>query len=228
MVDKHKVLIILPAYNEGKVIGTVIDLIKSEGYSNILVIDDKSSDNTVKEVISKNVFLKVHSINKGAGAATRSGLDYARKINKFDFVVLMDSDGQHDPKDISKLLDFSKDYDVVIGSRMIDNNNMPFFRKFANKFGSFITWLFFGLYVTDSQSGFKVFNKKAYSNIKITYDRYEFCSEIIGQIKKKNLTFKEIPIKVIYNDHSMNKGHGQGLFNGFKMIWRFMFGPKKK
>ena len=112
-------------------------------------------------------------------------------------------------------------YDVVMGSRLRDFAKMPWSRRVANFIGSIVTWFFFGLFVRDSQSGFKVFNRKAISTITITFDRYEFCSEIIGEIYRHGLSWKEVPISVIYTEHSLKKG--QSIANGFRMVMRFLF-----
>jgi glycosyltransferase involved in cell wall biosynthesis len=216
------ILIILPAYNESSVISSVISDIKKEGYENILVVDDCSSDDTFNVSEQAGVIVLRHPINRGAGAATATGIEYAKR-NNFEKIVLMDSDGQHSSKDISKLLNHLDKFDVVIGSRMIgDLEAMPVQRKLANKIGSLVTLFFFGKFVHDSQSGFKAFNRHAIESIRITFDRYEFCSEIIGEISNHDLSVKEVPIKVLYSEHSMKKGHGQSIGNGFKMIVKFL------
>jgi len=218
-----KVLIALPAYNEASVISDVILRIQKAGYTDILVVDDGSKDNTSAKALDAGANVVTLPINRGAGAATATALTYAKRHN-YDFIVLMDADGQHNPKDIARLLEYSDRYDVVIGSRLtlesLKKKDMPLIRKILNTGGSFVTWLFFGLYVADSQSGFKVFNKKAMNAVRITFDRYEFCSEIIGEIKRNNLTHTEVPIEVIYTAHS--KAKGQNFWNAFKMIARFL------
>lgn len=222
---KSSTLIIMPAYNEGNVISKVISDIKSEGFSNILVVDDCSRDNTF-EVCSglSGVTVLRHIVNRGAGAATATGLEYAKQ-NGYDKIVLMDGDGQHSPKDIKKLLKaLSGDVNVVIGSRMIGSlTDMPIQRKIANFVGSLVTFFFFGKYVRDSQSGFKAFDRTAIEKINITFDRYEFCSEIVGEIGLHNLVVSEVPIKILYSNHSMGKGHGQSIGNGFRMVFKFLF-----
>lgn len=215
----YKTLIALPAFNEEKVIEKVINDIKKEGYEEILVVDDSSKDNTSKKALNSGAKVLTHPVNRGAGGATATAIEYAKR-NKYDYLVLMDSDGQHSPKDIKKLLRESKNHDVIIGSRMINSKGMPLSRRILNSGGSMITWALFGLYVKDSQSGFKILNRKAIEMINITYDRYEFCSEIIGEIYSKKLKHKEVPIKVIYTDHSIAKG--QSFMNGIKMILRFI------
>lgn len=210
-----KVLIGMPAYNEGKVVGKVVKELKKEGYTEILVVDDASKDGTEEEARKSGATVLRHVLNRGTGAATMTAISYAYE-NDYDFIVLIDSDGQHSPKDVKKLLKYKDKYDVVIGCR--EKKDMPFVRRIANKVGNLITWLFFGLYVSDSQSGFKLLNRKAMEKINITYDRYEFSSEIIGDIKRHKLKYKEVPIKTIYTEHSQSKG--QSVKNGFVMIVR--------
>ncbi|MGE0792839.1 MAG: glycosyltransferase family 2 protein [Candidatus Woesearchaeota archaeon] len=221
MVVKDKVCIVLPAYNEGKVIYKVLKEIQNEGYNNLFVINDCSKDDTEKQAKKSGAKVISHEKNKGVGAATKTGIEFVKKLN-FDYFVLMDSDGQHSPKDLHKLLNYAPKYDVIIGSRLINMKGMPLHRKIFNIIGSFVTWIFFGMYVRDSQSGFKVFNKKAINKINLSYDGFEFCSEMIGEIHKNKLSFREVPIRVIYSNHSMKKGHGQNLANGIQMVWRFL------
>lgn len=216
------ILIGIPAYNEAPVIAQTISTIKKYEYENIVIVDDCSKDNTVQIAQKLGAQVIQLPVNRGAGGATSTIIKFAKEHN-YDYLVLIDADLQHHPKDISKLLKFKSKYDVIIGSRMIgDTSTMPILRRIANTFGSIITWIFFGIYINDSQSGFKVLNKKAISSIKITLDRYEFCSEILGECHKHKLSIKEIPIGVHYSKHSLEKEHGQSIFNGFWMIWRFL------
>ncbi len=220
MIDKKDVLIVLPAYNESKTIINVIEGIRYQGYDNILVIDDCSTDST-KDILKKNnVTFLHHIINRGAGAATNTGITYA-KNKKYNYLVLMDSDGQHNPEDIHKIVKALENYDTVIGSRMLMySNKMPISRKIANYIGSILTFIIYGIYIRDSQSGFRGFSKKAIDKINITNDRFEFCSEMSGEIHKYGLKYKEIPIEVIYTKESLKKG--QSIKNGFKMLFRLI------
>jgi polyprenyl-phospho-N-acetylgalactosaminyl synthase len=213
-----KILIGMPAYNEGPVIGKVIDSLRAQGYTNIVVCNDGSKDTTAHVAQSHGARVISHKINRGAGAATATLLAYAKRVQA-DYLVLLDSDGQHSPQDVARLLSVAPKYNVVIGSRNILDSRMPLSRKLLNFGGSIVTCLFFGRFVFDSQSGFKVFDAKALANISLTYDTYEFCSQIIGEIAKHQLTVKEIPIQVIYTAHSKKKG--QNFWNGIKMLFRF-------
>lgn len=225
----NNIYIILPAYNEEKVIKEVITDIQKQGYSNIIVVNDGSSDNTYQEAKSTGIITLSHPINRGKGAATQTGIDAAKLLNA-DIIVTMDSDGQHDPKDIKKLIQPILDdkADVVIGSRMLNTKGMPKSRIIMNKIANIVTYIFFGIMVTDSQSGFRAYNKKAYTSVYTYMDRYEFESEMLGQIKNAKLRIKEVPIKVIYTDYSKNKYKHmsrfspQGLTNGVKMVIRLI------
>jgi len=229
MNSNIKPYIILPAYSEGNIIKEVIKDIKKEGYLNIIVVDDGSNDNTYEQAISTGVIVIKHPINRGKGAATQTGIDAAKLLNA-DIIVTMDSDGQHNPKDITKLIQpiLDNKADVVIGSRMLNTKGMPKSRIVMNKIANIVTYIFFGIMVTDSQSGFRAYNKKAYISVYTYMDRYEFESEMLGQIKNVKLRIKEVPIKVIYTDYSKNKYKhmsrfsAQGLTNGVKMVIRLI------
>lgn len=224
MAKKHdNIWIVLPAYNEGRVIADVISRIKKEGYKNIVVVDDFSKDNTSSESSRAGANAISHMVNRGAGAATKTGIDYAL-LHGADIIVTLDSDGQHLPADIKRVVKpiIEGKADVVIGSRLINPEGMPMIRQIANKIGNLSTYFLFGLMVTDSQSGFKAFSRMAAEKIQIRTNRYEFCSEVISEIKKNKLRIAEVPIKVIYTDYSMTKGHGQGLVNGIKTLSKLL------
>lgn len=218
-INSKNIWIILPAYNEGRVIGQVIADIRNEGYKNIIVVDDFSKDDTLGIAKKAGAHAIRHVINRGAGAATKTGIDYALNENAA-VIVTMDSDGQHLPLDIKKLVEpiMHDGLDVVIGSRLINPEGMPWIRRVANRMGNLSTHILFGINVTDSQSGFKAFSRMAAEKIQIRTNRYEFCSEVLHEIKKNRLRFAEVPIKVIYTDYSMTKGHGQGIINGIKTL----------
>lgn len=229
MNSNMQTYIILPAYSEEKIIKEVIKDIQKEGYTNIIVVDDGSNDKTYDESLSTGVITIKHPINRGKGAATQTGIDAAKLLNA-DIIVTMDSDGQHNPKDIKKLVKpiLNNKADVVIGSRMLNTKGMPKSRIVMNKIANIITYIFFGIMVTDSQSGFRAYNKKAYNSVYTYMDRYEFESEMLGQIKSANLKVKEVPIKVIYTEYSKNKYKhmkefpAQDLTNGIKMLVRLI------
>lgn len=225
----NNVYIVLPAYNEAPVIKNVINGVRKAGFDNIIVVDDGSSDNTFQESLTTGAIVLRHLLNRGKGAATQTGLDAAKLLHA-DFVVTIDADGQHDPKEIKKLLEPLKSgsADVVIGSRMLNVVGMPFSRILMNKVGNFITYIFFGIKVSDSQSGFRAYSYNAVNSVYTYLDGYEFESEMLGEIRRANLRIKEVPIKVFYSDYSLNKYKSsktmtsQGFLNGIKMVKNFI------
>lgn len=226
---QKSIYIVIPAFNEEKAIGKVIKDIQKQGFNQIIVIDDGSFDNTRETVESLNCISLRHIINRGKGAATQTGLDAAELLGA-DIVVTMDADGQHVAGDIKKLVEpiLDKKCDVTLGSRLLESEGMPLSRKIINFFGNLITYFFYGIYVSDSQSGFRAYSKKAIQFIDTKMDRYEFESEILQQVKDAKLKFIEVPIDVKYTEYSKNKWDGikdfprQRFLNGFKMLYRMI------
>ena len=218
-----KIFILIPAFNEETVIREVITEIKKAGYENIIVVDDGSADNTQiaaqKEI---GVISLRHSINRGKGAAVKTGIEAAKMLGA-DIVVTIDGDGQHNPDDIARMLELiEQGNDVVLGSRLKNPKGMPLWKIAANHFGNFCTWAIYGLWVTDSQSGFRAYSKKAIQLIDTKTDRYEYDSEVIREIYRNKLKFTETPIEVRYTEYSMNKVHKMNLKNGFKTLIKMM------
>ena len=220
-----KIYIVIPAYNEEKVIQEVITDIQKAGYENIIVVDDGSSDKTffkAQKILGNLVFR--HKINRGKGAATKTGIEAAKLLGA-DIIVTVDGDGQHNPADISKLtkpIEF-ENFDVVLGTRLLNPKGMPFHKIIANHIGNFFTWWLFGLWVTDSQSGFRAYSRHAAEIINTKADRYEYDSEVIREIYLYKLKYVEIPITVRYTDYSMSKIQKQDFLTGLKTLYKIIW-----
>lgn len=213
-----KTFLVIPAYNEVNIISDVIKEVKDAGYENIIVVDDGSSDRTYQKAKESGVVALRLCINRGKGAAVKTGVT-AAKILGAEIIITMDADGQHNPLDAKKMEDAIKQgADVVLGSRLINPKGMPFHKKIANKIGNLITWILCGIYVSDSQSGFRAYSKKAMDLINTRNDRYEYDSEVIREISKNKLSFIEMPIEVRYTEYSINKKSKMNFSNGIKII----------
>lgn len=215
--------IVIPAYNEEKVIQDVIREIQAVGYRQIIVVDDGSCDHTCQRAKEMpGVVTLKHLINRGKGASVKTGVEAAKLLGA-DTVVTMDGDGQHNPKDIVPMLDkIQEGYDVVLGSRLIDCQNMPKYKIVHNRIGNLLVWMLYGLFVTDSQSGFRAYSHKALHTIDTRTDRYEYDSEVVREIHRHKLKFIEIPIEVRYTEYSMSKQHKMNLKNGFKTLIKML------
>jgi glycosyltransferase involved in cell wall biosynthesis len=212
----------IAAYNEGKVIGGVIDEVKKQGFKNIIVVDDGSTDDTFKKAQSKDVIVLRHILNRGKGAAVKTGIEAALRLGA-DYLVTIDGDGQHDSSDAKKMVKLlNQGYQIVLGNRFNGKNKIPAFKKFANFFADFFVFLLTGVWVKDTQSGFRAFKSEVFKKINLEHDRYEFESEIIYKMIYHRLKFTEIPIKVRYTPYSQQKAQKQNLVNGIKTLIKIL------
>ncbi len=216
------VVFIIPAYNEAEVIGKVIkglniSLGKVKYNYKIVVVDDGSKDDTAIISMAAGAHVIKHILNTGSGGATATGLSYAQQ-NGYDIAVTLDADGQHSPKDALRgVTEINKRRcDLLIGSRLIDSTGMSKVKIMGNKGLSYITYILFGINVTDSQSGLRVYSKKALDNLKWKTSGYEFCSEMLWRAKQLKLDIQEYPIQAIYTEYSSAKG--QNNWNAFNII----------
>lgn len=217
-----RVCIVLPTWNEATVIGKVvtgaIKALEASPYSGVvLVVNDGSKDDSSKLARKHGAVVIDHILNTGAGGATATGLSYAEQ-NDFDIAVTMDADGQHDIRDVMKGIDeiIKRGDDLLIGSRLIDSKGMSKVKVIGNKGLSALTYLLFGINSTDSQSGLRVFSRRALEQLRWKTSGYEFCSEMLWRAKQQGLKMSEYPIKAIYTDYS--KAKGQNNWNAINII----------
>ncbi|MFH1641664.1 MAG: glycosyltransferase family 2 protein [Nanoarchaeota archaeon] len=192
-----KILVLIPCYNHGKYLPHVISDVKK--YCNdIVVINDGSTDNTGK-ILSTLSGVKIfhHPINKGKGAALKTGFEYAIK-NGYHAVITIDADGQHKAFDIPNFIKNSDDCHMLIGSRMYNVRHMPLRRVLANFISSFFVSLKSGMNVPDSQSGYRLIKTSALRNLDLQDDGYQMETEIILKAAKLGYKIGHIPIDTIY------------------------------
>ena len=221
-----RVLVCIPAFNEAKNISDIIS--KSKKYANeIIVYDDGSTDDTYEVAMAAGATVIRNPENKGYGVAIRSLFQFAKERNA-DVMVTLDSDGQHDPDQIPDLIRpiLQDKLDIVIGSRFLnkeDKKKVPRYRSFGIKtITKFTQYVSYGN-ITDSQSGFRAYNKNALSKINLFEDGMAVSTEILLRAREKNLLSTEVPITIIYDikdtsTHNPLK-HGIGvLFSVFQFI----------
>lgn len=221
-----KLTVIVPAYNEASVIGKVLSTLKKQlrkiGEYEIVVVDDGSSDKTSGEATKAGVGVLRHTVHRGLGGALGTGLEYAKRTNA-QLVVTFDADGQHDPRDIPRVINLihSDAADVVIGSRTLrDRRMIPWDRKLVIWASNIATYLLFGVKTSDSQSGFRAFSGKAIQRITLKTQEMEVSSELFSEIRRLRLRVSEVPIRVIYTDYSRKKG--QSNLNAASVLARLL------
>ncbi|KAF5072481.1 MAG: glycosyltransferase family 2 protein [Methanobacterium sp.] len=195
-----RIITIIPAYNEETAILNVVKGVKK--YSDVLVVDDGSTDKTA--ILAKNVGATVikHWKNIGKGAAIKTGLKSAIE-DDYDFMVLLDGDGQHDPQCIPFLLGGMDGVDLLIGSRFLNMTpqNMPLQRRLSNGITTWLIRFMTGYHITDSQCGFRVISKKAAPFFTgISYNDYVYESEVLCKASENDLVVGERPIQCIYGN----------------------------
>ncbi|MDO5819233.1 MAG: glycosyltransferase family 2 protein [Methanobrevibacter sp.] len=204
------VYLVVPAFNEEKTVSQIIEGIAERGY-NVILVNDGSRDKTLKLAIESKrkypnqIFVVSHVINRGLGAALKTGMVVA--LNKgAEYIVTFDADGQHEIADIPKVCKPLQDgeADVVIGARPFED--MPISKSFANYIMNALTLIFYGRNVKDSQSGLRAFTAHAADIINIVSRGYGVSSEFIKEISDKKLRLAEVTITTIYTPETQNKG----------------------
>ena len=204
------VYLVVPAFNEEKTVSQIIEGIAERGY-NVILVNDGSRDKTLKLAIESKrkypnqIFVVSHVINRGLGAALKTGMVVA--LNKgAEYIVTFDADGQHEIADIPKVCKPLQDgeADVVIGARPFED--MPISKSFANYIMNALTLIFYGRNVKDSQSGLRAFTAHAADVINIVSRGYGVSSDFIKEISDKKLRLAEVTITTIYTPETQNKG----------------------
>lgn len=214
------ILAIIPAYNEGEKIGEVVSGLKNKANLplDVLVVNDGSKDETASRALETGAMVISHAINRGQGAALKTGIDFAIKKN-YQTVIFFDADGQMDPVEAYNLnLKLNEGYGVVLGSRNIGRViDMPLSTKIVKKLALIFTRLISGLNLTDTHNGFQAWRISALSQIKLDQDRMAHASQILNEISRLKLKYCEVPVTIKYTDYSKRKG--QRLWNSFNILW---------
>jgi len=223
---KPRLAVIIPAYNEALVIASTLrDLRRITSRlplpTDLVVVDDGSRDDTGGAAFGAD-YLLTHRKNCGLGAALMTGIEFARRAG-YTYAITFDADGQHLPKDLSlALAKLQEGYDVVVGSRFLGTHSgMPRARRLLLALGNWITFLFFGVKTSDSQSGFRGLSRSALDSLKLRSNRMEVSSEFYGEIRRLHLKYTEIPIHVRYTAYSLKKG--QSNSNGLKVLVKLLY-----
>ena len=211
----------IPAYNEENHIADVIK--KSLLYvDQVVVCDDGSTDDTAKIAKSAGAIV-ISQSNQGYGAAISTLFDYARR-NNAKIMVTLDSDGQHNPEQIPLLLDaiITHGVDVSVGSRFLGDTEASGYRKAGIKIITSAANYGTNLKISDSQSGFRAYSRKAISTIHPTEQGMSVSTEILLKISNKGLSLAEVPISIIYgSDTSEHNSVSHGvsvLMNTLKYV----------
>ncbi|NQT71172.1 MAG: glycosyltransferase [Chloroflexi bacterium] len=210
--DQPKIVAAIPCFNEERFIGSVVA--KTKKYVNkVIVIDDGSTDESSEVAKATGAAVYCHDENRGYGAAISSALDRGRSL-KADILIILDGDGQHDPKEIPHLIQpiLDGDADIVVGSRFLGKTNKsPLYRRIGQQALTTLTNIGSGHKLTDSQSGCRAYSAKALKELNLSERGMSVSSEIQFAIKEAGLRVAEVPIDVSYEDRTKRNPMGHGI-----------------
>lgn len=219
MTDKSRIFVVVPAYNEGRVLRSTLDPLIARRYS-VVVVDDGSSDETWTILASLPVHALRHPVNLGQGAALQTGTLYALR-QRAEVIVHFDADGQHAAEEIDLLVEpiLRGGVDVVLGSRFLldsDRRKVPWRKRILLRAGVVVSWMMTGVWLSDAHNGFRALSRAAAARIHLHERGFAHATEILGQIRAAGLRYVERPTTVRYSDYSQAKG--QPLMNSLSIV----------
>ena len=211
-----RVFVVIPVYNEGSAVRTVVDAVsRFVSPRNIVLVDDGSIPKVPRDATGHARVLR-HCINLGKGMALKTGCEHAMSLGA-EAIVLMDGDGQHEPMEISKLVSRLENADVVFATREL-NRQMPAFRLAGNwTLNQCARWLF-RIELKDIWCGFRAFRGDVFE--KIVWDAHDYAVDVEMAVRacKQGLTCHEVPIKTVYHDAHK----GVTVVDGLRLLWRLV------
>ena len=223
--------IVIPVYNHGTQVAQVISAARPLGLP-IFVVDDGSIDSTAAVLAAqKNITVLHHPVNRGKGAALLTG--FAAAAPTCDWALTIDADGQHDPADGQALLAIARQGArvVVVGSRQgMTGGHVPWTSRFGRGFSNFWVWVAGGPWITDSQSGFRLYPLPETMELGVAARRYQFEVEVLVRARWRGITTVETEVSVVYQPRGVRVSHFRPWQDFFRnsstfcrLIWSRLF-----
>ena len=213
--------LIVPCYNEATVIREVL-INARETFPNIVAVNDGSRDNSAQEIHAAGAHLVNHPVNLGQGAALQSGVEYARAQPGAKYFVTFDADGQHQVKDVLRMVGRLREeaVDIIVGTRFgrprAEGDQVPWIKRVVLRTVVFLSPTTRKLGLTDAHNGLRVFNKKVAGEMDIRMNGMSHASELVSMIAERKWRVSEEPVDILYTEYSMSKG--QSLINGVNIL----------
>lgn len=215
--------VVVPAYNEARVIGDVVRGLLTT-FPNVVVVNDGSSDNTAAVLKDLPATVVTHHINLGQGAALQTGIKHALERGA-SYIVTFDADGQHRIEDALAAVRVLSEggCDVVCGSRFLGTtSNVPRVRKAVLKAAVGLANLTTGARMTDAHNGLRALSRKAASCLELSQSGMAHASEIISQLREHKMQIREVPVHIHYTEYSLAKG--QSSLNSINILFELVIG----
>ena len=211
--------LIVPCYNEGTVIFDVLTHARAT-FPNIVGVNDGSADNSAAQIRAAGAHLVDHPVNLGQGAAIQTGVEYARKQPGAQYFVTFDADGQHQEKDVVRMIERlrTEPLDIIVGTRFAgqETSQVPWIKRAVLKTVVMLSPRTKKLGLTDAHNGLRAFNRKVAEEMNIRMNGMSHASEIVSMIDKHGWRVDEEPVDILYTEYSMSKG--QSLINGVNIL----------
>lgn len=221
-----KLSVVVPIFNEAKTLEEIVRRVQAAGLADeILLVNDGSTDESPQllEKLSGQPGIRVlhHEMNRGKGAAVRTGIQSATG----DLILIQDADLEYDPRDFAKLLDpiSTAGADVVYGSRFLGGPRRPtmFWHMVANKLLTLLTNVLYNNILTDMETGYKLFKREALQGITIRSNSFNFEPEITAKLLKRRVRIFEVPIA--FNPRDYSEGKKIKLKDAFEAVWALLY-----
>ena len=219
MSDNKDTWVIIPVYNEEKVIAQVVTELLTV-FPNVVCVDDGSADGSASEIADTGAHLVRHPVNMGQGAALQTGLEYALARPGSRFFVTFDADGQHRVEDAQKMVEVARsgEADVVLGSRFLERSTtVPLVKRIVLRVAALLSPSGRRLKLTDAHNGLRVFSRPVAERMKIRMNGMAHASEIVAILADGKWRVTEVPVTILYTDYSRSKG--QSLINGVNILF---------
>lgn len=203
-----EVTVIVPVYNEARVLDEVLQTLRAT-FASVICVDDASTDDSARIAAGAGATVVRHPVNLGQGAALQTGLTFGLRHTASRVFVTFDADGQHDPQDAAALSAevLSGRADVALGSRFLEETGeIPRARRQLLKLGVVFTRVSTRLPVTDTHNGLRALSRAAALRIDLKLRGMAHASELLRLIADHELSFVELPVHVRYTEHSLSKG----------------------
>jgi len=216
---------VIPALNAAKHLSDVVaSVTRYLAADHVIVIDDGSTDDTAAVAEEARCTLVRHPVNRGKGAALKSGFVRADEMGA-EFVLTLDADGQHDADEIPAFIARQNETgaDIIVGNRMADIADMPGIRIFANRSTSAFVSLRAGQRIPDSQNGYRLISVAAVRGIELETTRYDTESEILIKAARRGARIDAVPVKTIYGDEVSTVHPFVDTLRFFRMVFKSLF-----
>jgi glycosyltransferase involved in cell wall biosynthesis len=215
--------LVVPLYNEESVIGDVLVAARAR-FPHVVCVDDGSADASAERARAAGAVVVTHAVNLGQGAALQTGIRYVLEQTDARYLVTFDADGQHQVSDAEDMVELARreDVAVVFGSRFLDARTRPgLLKRAVLKTAVWVTNRSTGLRLTDAHNGLRVIRRDAAEQVDLRQDRMAHASEIVAQLGRTGLPWREHPVHLLYTEYS--KAKGQSVLNSVNILVDLLF-----